>query len=317
MKMVEFSRTRTASWLGLLTVTALAAPLSGCKGCGQPPALPAQTPDKAASPGKVVALPKAATETGLPAANSPSDLPTYPGPRSESVDHYRITTGFANNQGEPLPQPVALEKNQVYASVLAPDGHPIGQLDRLERGDMHGFLLARDLRQALYARADGPVKSGADARQLNFEPREGGEHALITVFRIPGQRARAVSAPVAIKGALPEVVGPGLGSLGNRAKAGHDLLQINTDPVEPVFGKPVLITAQDFDEKGAMRGEVVLPFVVIFNDQMGWGEVVEWQAGGKGVWTPPQAGDFLVLAPPTQGSQALTFRLHVAPAKAP
>ena len=47
------------------------------------------------------------------------------------------------------------------------------------------------------------------------------------------------------------------------------------------------------------------------NDQMGWGDVVEWDAQGKGTWTPRQAGDYLVLAPPTRGSTALTFRLHV------
>lgn len=290
---------------------------SGCKGCAQEPersaaAPAAEAPGPAAMPAG--STPTAAPSTAAPAAEaaSPTQAPEYPGPRSESVDHFRITTGFANEEGASQPQPNALEANRIYVTVLDPEGHPVGQLDKIERGEMHGFLVARDLRQVLYANAAGPLKEGADARSLMFNPREGGDHAFLAVFRPHGGKVHVISAPVAIHGALPEVMGPGLDSLTMRAKVGGDHIQLSTTPAQVVAGQPVQLSAQDFDPKGAARGEVKLPFVVIVNDQMGWGDVVEWDEQGRASWTPPNAGNWLVLAPPTQGDKGLAFLLRVA-----
>jgi hypothetical protein len=295
--------------LVLALVTGSALVQSGCKGCSkEPESTPAPAEPATEAPAPAVAPPAAVS----PAAEaSPTQAPTYPGPRSESVDHFRITTGFANGKGEPQPQPNALEPNQVYVTVLDPEGRPIGQLDKLERGEMHGFLVARDLRQVLYANATGPLKEGADARALSFNPREGGDHAFLAVFQPHGGTPRVISAPVSIHGALPEVMGPGLESLSMRAKVGQDHIQLSTTPAQPIAGQPVHLSAQDFDTKGQARGEVKLPFVVIVNDQMGWGSVVEWDDHGQAVWTPPNAGTWLVLAPPTHGEQGLAFKIAV------
>lgn len=295
----------------LATLTGAALAQTGCKGCGNRPEAKPVAAEATKMP--VAAVPPAEAVSPVTAV-SPTDAPAYPGPRSESADRFRVTTGFSTDAGAPLPQPQALEKNIVYVSVLDPDGHPVGQFERIERGEVHGFLVARDLRQALYASAAGPVKEGADARALTFQPREGGDHALITVFQPKGGSAHVVTTPVAIKGALPEVVGPGVDSLSGRAKADHDRIQLTTTPTQIVAGQAVQLLAQDMDDHGATRGEVKLPYVVILNDQMGFGDVVEWDAAGKASWLPPRAGTYLVLAPPTRGEKALAFKLTVAPA---
>lgn len=282
---------------------------SGCKGCNNGQQAKPVTTEVAKPVEPAVAPPEAVSPV---TAVSPTDAPVYPGPRSESVDHFRVTTGFSTQAGAPLPQPQALEKNVIYVSVLDPDGHPLGQFERVERGEMHGFLVARDMRQALYASAVGPVKEGADARSLTFEPREGGDHALVTVFQPKGGSVHVVTTPVAIKGALPEVVGPGVESLSGRAKtAQEDRIQLTTTPTQIVAGQAVQLLAQDLDDKGNTRGEIKLPYVVILNDQMGFGDVVEWDSAGKASWLPPRAGTYLVLAPPTRGEQALSFKLVV------
>lgn len=310
--MKRFSRT-----VVLAAVAAAALVQTGCKGCSKEPAPVAQTTAAAQVDSPAVAPPEAVS---LATAASPAaavQAPVYPGPRSESVDHFRITTGFASEKGEPLPQPNALDVNKIYVTVLDPEGRPVGQFDKLERGDMHGFLVARDLRQAFYASALGPVKEGADARALTFSPREGGDHAFIAVFQPKGGKPKVVSAPLSIHGALPEVVGPGVESLSTRAKAGHDHVQITTSPVQPIAGQPVRFSAQDFDEKGQARGEVKLPFVVAVNDQMGWGDVIEWDAHGQATWTPTIPGTYLLLAPPTRGDRALAFKVTVSAQPAP
>lgn len=298
-----------AAWLA---VAAGALVQSGCKGCGKEEPAPAPAPVAAPTEAPAaVPAPEVPSPTGLAAPASPAEAPVYPGPRSESLEGWRITTGFATLKDEPLTEPSAIDENKIFVTVLDPKGRPIGQFDKLERGEMHGFLVARDLRHAWHSVGTGPVREGADARVLTFKPGEGGDHALVTLFKAAGQPAVVVSAPVAVKGALPEVMGPGLASLGNRAKGEVDHLELTTDPAEPVAGKPAHLLAQDLDKTGAVKGEVRLPFVVILNDQMGIGEVVEWPETGKPAWTPRHPGDYLVLAPPTRGKKALAFRLKV------
>ncbi len=303
---------RLARTVVLAVLAAGALAQTGCKGCSKEPTPVAAKPAPANVETPAVALPEAVSAAVLPPGTvSPTQAPLYPGPRSESIDHFRITTGFASEKGEPLPQPNALDVNKIYVTVLDPEGRPVGQFDKLERGDMHGFLVARDLRQAFYAAATGPVKEGADARALTFSPREGGDHAFIAVFQPHGGKPHVVSAPLSIHGALPEVMGPGVESLSTRAKAGQDHVQITTSPAQPVTGQPVRFSAQDFDAKGQARGEVKLPFLVAINDQMGWGDVIEWDAHGQATWMPTIPGVYILLAPPTRGDKALVFKVTV------
>ncbi|MBI5610091.1 MAG: hypothetical protein HY902_14545 [Deltaproteobacteria bacterium] len=286
---------------------------TGCKGCDKAPEAPAIKP---------AGTEKAPVPAGLPAAASAVDAPApvspevYPGPRSESLDGWRITSGFANAKDEAQTQPSAVEDTKVYVTVLDDKSRPVGRLAKLERAELHLFVVARDLRHARYAFGNGPVKEGADARAATIHMPGGGDHAMIAVFKPEGGAARVVSAPVTVKGVLPEVMGPGLGSLGPRAKSEAEHVALLSTPSQIIAGKPVVLAAQDLDAQDKPKGDLNLPFVVIVNDQMGWGDVVEWDAQGKGTWTPRQPGDYLVLAPPTRGTTALTFRLHVdAPPK--
>jgi hypothetical protein len=301
------SRSRLLSLVALAGLLAVAAVQSGCRGCSDKPKEPTGA---STAPTGATGLPTAATPSELPADTTLVE-PKYLGPSSETLDGWRITTGFANAEGKAVSAPAAYEQTKIYVTVLDPENRPIGKFDKLERGDMHGFLVARDLRQALYASANGSIREGADARELSFKPGEGGDHALIVVFRPIGGKPKVVSSPVTIKGALPEVMGPGVVGMAQKAEAGQDKLLLTPTPAQPIVGQPVTLLVQDMDEKGATRSEIKLPFVVVLNDQLGIGEVVEWDAAGKAVWTPRKAGDYLVLAPPTNGAKALPFKLNV------
>lgn len=298
-------------------LTLVAATQSGCKSCDkEPAAAPAPAAGEAPKADPAAAVAPAAAATAEVALAAPVSPEVYPGPRSESLEGWKITTGFSNLKDEAVTQPSALEDTKVYVTVLNSDSRPVGQFDKLERAELHLFLVARDLRYAVYAHGSGPVREGADARSAVVRSPEGGDHALVAVFKPAGQVARVVSAPLSIKGVLPEVMGPGLGSLSNRGKSEAESLVLTSVPGQLVVGQPVQLFTHDL--KGdAPAGEVRLPYAVILNDQLGWGDVVEWDSAGKATWVPRKAGDFLVLAPPTRGVKALAFRLHVdaAPAK--
>ena len=261
-----------------------------------------------------MAAPEAASAAAV-AAPEPVSPDVYPGPRSESLEGWRITTGFSTTKDEALTQPNALEDTRIYVTVLNADSRPVGQFDKLERAELHVFLVPRDLRYTVYSSGSGPVREGADARSVTLRSPEGGDHAMVAVFRPAGQRPKVVSAPLSIKGVLPEVMGPGLGSLSNRGKSEAETLVLTTMPGQLIVGQPAQLFAHDLKGDQA-AGEVKLPFVVILNDQMGWGDVVEWNESGKATWIPRKAGDYLVLAPPTRGVRALAFRLHVDAAPA-
>ncbi|MSQ83213.1 MAG: hypothetical protein EXR77_09935 [Myxococcales bacterium] len=292
---------------------------SGCRSCKSE-----EPPKAAAVSAPAVAEPADATATTLPAAASVSqgkfEAPdVYPGPRSEALDGWRLTSGFASLKDEQLTEPKALDDTRIYLTALDAGGHPVGSLEKLERAELHVFFVAKDLRHAVYSSGSGPVREGADARSVVVRPPEGGDHAMIAVFKPTGGVPRVVSSPVTVKGVLPEVMGPGVSSLTLTAKSEAETVVLAVSPANPVAGQPVQITAQDLDPKGAPRGELRLPFAVIVNDQMGWGDVVEWDATGKATWTPRSSGDFLVLAPPTRGSKALAFKIHALapPVQAP
>jgi hypothetical protein len=212
---------------------------------------------------------------------------------------------------------VSGEENRAYVSVLSPEGRPLGELERIERGDLHGFLVARDLRLALYARGDGRVEPGADARELVFSPAEGGEHALITVFRVAGGPVRTASTPIVIQGNLPEVLGPGLAGLSRVSGPIEARQRLDSLPPSPIAGRAVSLRLSDLDpQTGAQRGPVRPPFLALYNERLGRGEVVLWPETGDASWTPARAGSFVALVPPDQGANALVFRLDVAPAPA-
>lgn len=297
-----------------ILITALAAALaqSGCKGCSKEPPKPAPTPEittpTPAAPAPAAVTPAAAAEP------APAPAPErYLGPQSQSTSGFKLTSGFADQKGDAVSQPKALEKNTIYVTALTPEDRPLGQLDKFAEADVHGFLVARDLRQALYSNASGAVAEGADARALEFTPREGGDHAMMVVMKPSGGgQVLTISTPVVIKGALPEVMGPGVKGLTNRSRNKGGDVQLSPASLA-IAGQPVVISANDVDNTGAVKGVHKLPFAVVYNDQMGFGDVLQWDDKGQTTWRPEAAGTYLILAPPEEGTTALTFKLEVAP----
>ncbi len=293
---------------------AVAISANGCKSCRQEAApAPGAQPAAPAVAGSAIALAAPASAVVAPEPVSPE---VYPGPRSESLDGWRVTTGFSSIKDEQMTEPKAMDDTKVYLTVLDAGGHPVGQLEKLERAEMHLFLVAKDLRHAVYGHGTGPVREGADARAVTVRAPEGGDHALVAVFKPAGGAPRVVTSPVTVKGVLPEVMGPGLQSLDLKGKSDAETVLLVLDPAQAVAGQLVKLTAQDLQPSGQLRGDLRLPYVAIINDQLGWGDVVEWNPEGLATWTPRKAGDYLVLAPPTRGSKALAFRLHVTAAAA-
>ena len=285
---------------------------SGCRGCSEPTEPPKAAPAAAEeAPAPVAPSPAAATAVK---AAEPAPAPVrYLGPQSQSAKGFKLTSGFANQKGEPVSQPNALETNTVYVTALTPDDRPVGKLDKFAGADVHGFLVARDLRQALYANASGAVAEGADARGLEFTPREGGDHAMMVVLAPSGgSDVHTISTPIVIKGALPEVMGPGVSGLSARSRTKGGDVELRSDS-PAVAGQPVQLTTVDVDNAGAAKGVHQLPFAVIYNDQMGFGDVLQWDDKGQTTWRPTEPGTYLLLAPPEEGNVALTFKLDVAP----
>lgn len=294
-----------------LAATAAALGLAGCRGCNTPAADAPLADTAATTPSPAVEAAPAASPTAAAALPAAATAAIYPGPRSESRDGWRITTGFSSEADEPLTAPQAGQPVRIFVTAIDAQSHPVGALERLERGEQHLFVVAKDLRHAVYGVGNGAVREGADARAVTVTLPEGGDHAIVSVFRAAGQPPRVVTAPVTVQGKLPQMMGPGLGSLGREAQSQAERLALSTLPPQPVAGTPLRLFLHDLGADGKPRGEVQPPFVTLLNDQMGWGDVVQWGEGGQASWTPPQAGDYLVLAPPTRGSQALAFRLHV------
>ena len=294
-------------------LTSTAALQSGCNGCNQPtaqnpPPAPNQLVRKEANKAIVENADKATTQ---PVAVKHKTR--YLGPQSRNDAGYKLTSGFADAQDEAIRQPVALERNTFYVTALSQEDRPIGELDKVAGADVHAMLVATDLRQALYARADSRVADGVDARGLSFTPREGGEHALIVVFKPTGSaRTQTVSTPVVIKGALPTVVGPGLASLGRTSGEKTEVVQLDLDKPPMVGHEAVLSASRPAATKDDDSPTPLPAFVVVYNDQMGFGEVLHLDDKGQVRWTPARSGLYLVLAPPAKGVDALAFKLEVS-----
>ncbi len=284
----------------LLCLLAIAVVQTGCKGCGTEQKSQLEI-DRYTIPKEPVAAPAAvatpATASPTAAAAKPEEPEVFHGPKSESDDGFRITTGFANAAGESTPQPQALEMMQVYLSAMDHDGHPQGQLEDLNGAQVYAFLAARDLRQVYFSLAKQSVRQGADARALKFNPREGGDHALIAAFSIAGA-THVVSTPIAIKGALPQVMGPGIEALSNESRQKNKTLRLISLPEAVVKNQPVQLSIHEFDKENVDKGEITMPLLLIVDQEMGEGDVVRWDAAGKAIWLPKKRGTFLVLGVP-------------------
>jgi len=321
------NRDRFHTALAAIALVAGALQANGCSSCSEPKkaAAPTAAQDKAtpapeaADRAAAAPAPKIDPSVGAKAAaatKADGDKPVYRGPSSTNPTGYTITTGFSNQEGESVGQPSALETTTSYVTVLAPGNAPIGAFDTFSGAEMHAFLLARDLRHAHYTKTSGAVAEGADARKVSFAPREGGDHALIVVFKPIGKATQAVATPVVFKGALPKIAGPGVAGLGPRSRvSGGDVRLIRT-PKQAVVGQPLTLSAERLDNTGAVKATERLKFLAIFNDEMGGGEVVIFSAAGTATWTPSAAGTWLAVAPPREGSTPLTFKIVVAEAEA-
>ncbi len=302
----------------LLLALSASLALPGCNGCNEterkPPA-PAKTPGETQA--KPPAGDKPAAEAAKPAAAKPA-APTEPrepyrGPNSKNTAGYTITTGFSDAAGKPVPQPKALAKTTVFVTVLGPGDVPKGTFNTFEGAEMHAFLLARDLRHAHYTKTSGAVAAGADARKVTFMPREGGDHALVTVFQPTGGTVQAVGAPVVFRGALPKIAGRGVAGLSARSRVKGGDVELATVPPVATVGTKLTLTARSLDNTGRVKAAVRPAFAVVLNDEMGGGEVVSFSQAGTASWTPEKAGTYLVLAPPLEakGTTPLTFKITV------
>lgn len=312
-----------ARWLliGSLGVAAVLS-LPGCNGCSSkskpaPKATeqtPAPTTDRAEAPKPEPT--KAAVEKAPPKA-------PYLGPKSQSPDGYQLTMGLSDEKGTPRRQPIAMEANRFFVTVLDPQTRPVSSLRTVANQQLRAFLVARDLRQLLYAEAPAAIADGADARRLDFRPLEGGDHALIAAFETDDGKRHTISSPVVIKGALPEVMGPEVAGLTTVARLPTGTVTLDhadaiaEKPVKLSFsrrdlaGQPILSTASRFDP------------VIVYTSQMGSGSWLADSGDGTWTWTPPAAGNYLVLAAlrttdPKTGTPApprpVAFKLVVSPA---
>jgi hypothetical protein len=294
----------------LLMAVLVLALLPGCRGCEK-----AQVQDQVApQPESIVALAKPVVELPKPVTLA------YAGPSSKARDGWQISTGFLDANGKPIPQPQAGKANFIYATALDPALHPVGQLGKSGDAEMWGFLVARDLRHALVAHADGPVREGADARALEFEPPAGGDHALLAVFRTVSGDWHAVVSPVSVSGKLPEVLGPGLGGLttfglspkGKRYEM-RTLVPGTGKVTAAMAGAPLNLEfrAAELDDRGA-GAALPSPFVVLVDPEMGNAIVLATgDAEASFHWQQAQPGDWLVLVPYGQEPRPMMFRLTV------
>ena len=274
--------------LGLLL---LAAPLlSGCQGCGEKPApkgpdpIAAKAPEKAENP---------APKSDQPAI--PAKKPAYRGPRSQGTDGYQLTMGLADAEGKPRRQPVAMESTSFYITVLDAKSRPVNQLADVEGQQLRAYLVARDMRQAFYAETAQAISDSADARSVVFKPREGGDHALIAAFAGTDGKRRTVSSPIVIKGALPQVMGPGVEGLSNIAKIPSGTVALQAGDV--AVGKPTKLTfvRRDLAGQPSMDTDTRIDSALVYEDEMGAGQWLPRAGNTAFSWTPDKPGTFLLL----------------------
>lgn len=284
----------------ILTAVLALGLLPGCRGCEK-----AQVP---------VTVQEKVVPTVAPVAELPKPAtPPYAGPSSKARDGFQVSTGFLNATGKAIPQPQAGQKNFIYTTALDPAAHPIGQLGQLGAAEMWGFLVARDLRHALVARADAAVREGADARALAFNPPEGGDHALVVVFRTVAGDLHAVIAPVSVAGNLPQLQGPGFTRLSQTDNLDDgSQWKLVTEPSTPVVGVPLELKILGPDRRAGKPGAFIEPLVVLVDPPMGQAFALGRGEGKLAVrWEEPQPGDWLVLVPAPDASRALMFKLTI------
>lgn len=295
---------------------AAAMTTSGCDGCSSDHSRSKATP--AATAPAALAAPTPATPTTARGASAEAASPEaepYRGPTSTNPAGYTITTGFRNVKDESVSQPSAVEETTVMVTAMAPNQAPIGELAVYGGAEMHGFLIARDLRHARYWPGTGRVAPNADARALRFMAPEGGSHGLITVFQRPGQPPQAVSAPVTFRGALPKIAGRGVAGLNLRSRIKGGDAVLNVSRQQPKVGEELVLTLSRVDNSGNNAGQLRPAFLAIFNDQIGGGEVLQFSDAGTARWRPTTPGVWLVIAPPIdpRSDVPLTFGLRVEP----
>ena len=290
---------RVATSLALL-------PAPGCRSCDPPPAPPPPAPVVSPAP-PPLPPPEPTTEP------TPTVAP-YAGPSSRAADGYQISTGFLDAAGQPLPQPRSASPGDIFVTALDARGRPVGALGDVGGAQLHGFLLARDLRHALAATATAPVREGADARGLRFTPPAGGDHALVAVFAPPGADVHAVIAPVSVSGNLPQLQGPGLGGLGMQSHTATEHVALTVLPADRTPTAPLELALHDLGKDGRVKGPLAVPFAVLVDPAMGRAIVLlSDKATGRLPWSQVEPGDWLVLAPPPRGDRALAFHLTLGP----
>jgi hypothetical protein len=311
-----------------LLVASVAVSHSGCRGCDAPAPKSAQ-PAPAAVEEVESAASAAASATKAPpnpAQKAAAAKPAYRGPSSRDADGYQLTMGFADDQQTPRSQPVAMEGTHFFVTVLDPQARTMGALREVGGRQLRGYLVARDMRQVLYAEAVDRISPGADARDLRFRPREGGDHALITAFSTMTGGRKSISSPIVIKGGLPEIMGPGVVGLGAVAKfpSGEATMLPSTAQV----GAQAALSFSAMDLSGTpLPPDAKFDSVVVYDDAMGRGSWLPQTAEGAFNWTPQAVGPHLVLAvlrrvdPATdklRPPRAVAFKIDVtAPEQAP
>lgn len=301
---------------------------SGCQGCDGGKKPPAPTANESAANGKVAGSEtsdKGAAAAAVATPPKAAEKPPYRGPSSKSADGYQLTMGFADNNGTPQRQPEAMEATQFFVTALDPTNRPLGQLADVNGRQLSGFLVARDLRQLLYSEASAAIADGADARRLVFAPREGGDHALIAAFATDRTSLRVVTSPVVVKGALPQLKGPGVAGLSDVAKFPNGSVALTAS--HTTVGAPMVLTLQVRNLSGAaipVERNRLTP-VLVADDAMGQGWWLAHSTKSPHSWTfsADAPGDYLVLAVLRQVDAAtstslpprpLAFKLTVKPA---
>ncbi len=305
-------------------VTSAALTVQGCNGCngeagktepGKTEAKAETTPAAGAEPAPTPAAEPAPAGQEVKAAET--EAPAYDGPSSRNEAGFQITSGFVDADGKPMSQPQALAATQFYLTVLDDGAHPIGALTPFADAEIHAFLVARDVRQAYYARGSGPIAVGADARSVTFAPREGGEHALVAIFQPKDGQVQAVTTPVVIRGNLPQVAGPGAAGLPRRLKRSDGDISLDVSPVQPLAEAEVVLKASTYKPGGEATGAMALPWAAICTESFASCEIVQGDPAGVLRWRPARPGNRLVLLPDAKGKTALVFGLAVMPAAPP
>ncbi len=280
--------------IAAFAVLLVAVTLAGCKGCDDDERTVTVNVTEPAAPNAEGMAP---TADDPPAAADAPAVEPYDGPTSANASGFKLTSGFANGAGESVRQPIALEQNRVFVTVLDDGNHPIGTLSAFDDAEVHAFLIARDMRQTYYAQASGSIAPGADARGFDFEPREGGDHALVAAFQPNGGTLQAVATPVVIRGNLPQVAGPGVADLTRTMRKSGGDAELVVEPLQPSEGSEMTLRLTRRELGAKATTTVGLRWAVVCTAGIGACEVLSAGRDGLLHWTPTAIGHFVMLIP--------------------